>query len=55
MIFQFGKDYMVFVLGIVLIVFTRDLIPYVFSAKEDDSRCVWKYFTESELKNIYLM
>ena len=53
-IFQYGKDYMVFVLGLVPIVFTGDLFPYIFSIKEDH-RCIWKYFTESELKNIYLM
>lgn len=54
-IFQYGKDYMVFVLGLVPIVFTGDLFPYIFSIKEEDHRCIWKYFTESELKNIYLM
>ena len=56
MIFQFGRDYMVFVIGTVLLVLTDGLIPYVFSSAEEDPRCIWKYFTESmKFKNLYLM
>ena len=54
-LFQYGKDYMVFVVGTILIVLTESLFPYIFSAREEDQRCIWKYFTESGFKNIYLM
>lgn len=54
-LFQYGKDYMVFVVGTILIVLTESLFPYVFSSREEDPRCIWKFFTESELKSIYMM
>lgn len=44
-IFRGGNYYWMYVIGAAILIYDSKWVPYVFSIIEEDTRCVWKYFT----------
>jgi len=47
MIFGYGKRYQMYIIHGAVLVYDADWVPYLFSCREEDFRCIWKYFCVS--------
>ena len=46
-IFEYGKNYSMYVVNGAVLVYDNNWIPYIFGSTEEDMRCVWKFFCVS--------
>lgn len=46
-IFGYGRQYQMFIIQGAVLVYDDGWVPYLFSSREEDIRCIWKYFCVS--------
>ncbi|WP_289292298.1 hypothetical protein [Sporofaciens musculi] len=46
-LFGYGRQYQMYIIHGSVLVYDDDWVPYLFSSREEDKRCIWKYFCVS--------
>jgi len=46
-IFRYGSRYQMYIIRGSILVYDDDWVPYLFSYRDEDTRCIWKYFCVS--------
>ena len=46
-LFGYGRQYQMYIIHGSVLVYVDDWVPYLFSSREEDKRCIWKYFCVS--------
>ena len=51
-IFGYGRQYQMFIIHGAVLVYDEGWVPYLFSSREEDTRCIWKYFCVSRVEKV---